>query len=57
LARRDEGGRYYLANGSLLGRVADGDRFYAANGAFILRLSTGAIYAPSGSLLARFRVE
>ena len=56
LARRDAKGRYYLANGSTLGRIEDG-RFYSASGNLVLRMDKNAVYDASGRLLARFRIQ
>jgi hypothetical protein len=56
LARRDANGRYYLASGSLLGRIEDG-RFYSASGSLVLRLDKDAVYDASGRLLARFNIR
>lgn len=56
LARRDANGRYYLANGSSLGRIDDG-RFYAASGSLVLRMDKDTVYDASGRLLARFKVQ
>lgn len=56
LARRESDGRYYLANGSSLGRIEDG-RFYAASGSMVLRLDREAVYDASGRLLARYNIQ
>ncbi len=57
LARRDASGRYTLASGALLGRFEADGRVVAANGTLALRLRDGAVYLPSGALLARYRAE
>lgn len=57
LARRNGDGRYSLANGTLLGRFEADGRVLAANGSLALRLRDGAVYLPSGALLARYRVK
>ena len=56
LARRESSGRYYLANGSSLGRI-DSGRFYSASGSLILRLDKDAVYDASGRLLARYKIQ
>lgn len=53
LARRDSNGRYYLADGSILGRIEQ-DRIYARDGRLVLRIDQSAVYDASGRLQARF---
>lgn len=57
LARRSGDGCYSLASGALLGRFEPDGRVLTANGSLALRLRDGAVYLPSGVLLAKFRVE
>ena len=57
LARRDAGGRYYLASGAALGCFDEDGNVYAAGGELVLRIRDRSVYLPSGRLLARFVTE